>query len=97
MLNCKVGDLAIVIKSTAGNEGKIVQCLKFVPNKQFLKRDCNVIVEDSWIVDSKLKTWNGRPGNAIPDAWLKPIRNQDGEDEMLKIVGYPKVKEKETV
>ena len=28
MLNCKQGDLAIVIRSHAGNEGKIVTCVR---------------------------------------------------------------------
>lgn len=27
-LNCKQGDLAIVVRSTCGNEGKIVRCLE---------------------------------------------------------------------
>lgn len=29
-LNCKQGDLAIIVKSTAGNEGKIVRCLEYM-------------------------------------------------------------------
>ena len=29
-LNCKQGDLAIIVKSDARNEGKIVRCLEFL-------------------------------------------------------------------
>ena len=29
-LNCKQGDLAIIVSSTCGNEGKIVRCLEAV-------------------------------------------------------------------
>ena len=29
-LNCKQGDLAIIVKSEAGNEGKIVRCLELL-------------------------------------------------------------------
>ena len=48
---------------------------------------------DIWEIDQKLITFTGSLSNLVPDDWLKPIRDQDGEDEMLKIVGYPKVKE----
>ena len=30
MLNCKQGDLAVIVRSMAGNEGKIVQCPRLV-------------------------------------------------------------------
>ena len=29
-LNCKQGDLAIIVKSAAGNEGKIVRCVEYM-------------------------------------------------------------------
>lgn len=29
-LNCKQGDLAIIVSSTCGNEGKIVRCLELI-------------------------------------------------------------------
>lgn len=29
-MNCKKGDLAIIVSSSCGNEGKIVQCLELV-------------------------------------------------------------------
>lgn len=29
-LNCKQGDLAIIVKSKAGNEGKIVRCVEYM-------------------------------------------------------------------
>lgn len=29
-MRCKVGDLALIIRSLAGNEGKVVTCLEFI-------------------------------------------------------------------
>jgi hypothetical protein len=29
-LNCKQGDMAIVVRSRAGNAGKVVTCLEFI-------------------------------------------------------------------
>lgn len=75
-MNCKQGDLAIVIRSVRGNEGKIVRCVS--PLK----------IIEAWTVEPDFNPEVlGIP--TFPDAWLRPIRDQDGEDEMLRIAGKP--------
>ncbi len=83
MLNCKQGDLAIITRSTCGNEGRIVRCVRFlgiVPG---------FMSQDRWEVDVKLPKRTGGTANHHPDAWLKPLRLSDDADEMIRIVGKP--------
>ena len=78
-LNCKVGDLAIVVRSVAGNEGKIVRCLELLPSgidgahprQGALWRTDRALnrVEESGLKCS--------PANLCPDSFLRPIRPLD--------------------
>jgi len=82
-MNCKQGDLAILIKSYAGNEGKIVRCIAHV------RRDCAYEgVVDAWITEPMLTNIDGEE---IPttDHRLSPIRDNDGEDETLQWAPVP--------
>ena len=83
MLNCKQGDLAVIVRSASGNEGKIVRCL--------------ALVMDAWAWGYGPR-WITEPpviGNAfgtiVPplDACMRPLRDSDGEDEVLRLVGRP--------
>jgi hypothetical protein len=84
-MNCKKGDLAIIVKSMAGNEGKIVTCLEFDPAVLFVGG-----IFPAWRVDRLLPTDQGRLDSWVPAAWLRPIRPGDMEDET------PTVRELET-
>lgn len=88
-MNCKPGDMAIVISSTAGNEGKIVQCLRLASRKEI--DDCNFEAGEGpvWWITPALVGRFGRLVNMGPDKRLKPIRDQDGEDETLTWAGKP--------
>ncbi|MDE1866978.1 MAG: hypothetical protein KGI08_04615 [Thaumarchaeota archaeon] len=86
-MNCKQGDLAIVVKSTAGNEGKIVTCLKLF-NKVPGRTDSHGPL---WETDTALNNFNGLTGKIvgttryIPDSFLRPIKGLDElEDETNK-------------
>jgi len=83
-MNCKQGDLAILIRSTAGNEGKIVRCVRFIGHGR-RRRPGNVMrdVPDLWEIDPPVRTWNGGPSVHVQDAWLRPIRPEPGTDETL--------------
>lgn len=89
MLNCKEGDLAIIVKSYSGNEGKIVKCLRYFEKEWTLENGTKYL--PSWEIDIKLGNKYGYFHNSIPDEQLRPIRDQDGEDEMLLIVGKPEL------
>jgi hypothetical protein len=97
MPRCKQGDMAMIIKSMVGNEGKIVTCIRFVPSALFpiLNSAAGQLRAESisccWEVDRKLPAvgLDNRmgTGNVIPDAWLMPIRpgdlNDDSTDEII--------------
>ena len=99
-MNCKQGDLAIVIRSKLGNLGKIVRILEPF-YKGFIGPDGrsygNIGDEPTWIVecDSGLVVQRINGGTislkirAFSDAGLRPLRDQPGDDETLEWAGLP--------
>lgn len=92
-MNCKQGDLAVIVRSYAGNEGKIVRCVRLsyapclLPGGALIER-CPL-----WETDAVLLGCSGRSDEFVPDFQLRPIRDNDGEDEMLRIAGLPNKQE----
>ena len=77
-MNCKQGDLAVIVKSTSGYEGKIIQCTEWVDDYWQWKTDFFFTEnEEEYVL-------------CCDDCDLRPIRDSDKEDEMLSIV---KIKE----
>lgn len=91
MTRCKLGDLAVIVRSAAGNEGKIVRCVRFLPQKKWVTRDGFEYEADSWEVDQALATALGHRVNATEDSKLRPIRDpgDDAVDAMVRIAGKP--------
>ena len=90
-MNCKPGDLAVIVRSIHGNLGKIVRCLRFLGHQEF---DDGIFCDDAWLVEGRFDevcfVSRRRGGDAtISDSDLRPIRDQPGEDEMLRIAGKP--------
>lgn len=83
-MNCKPGDLAIVVKSIAGNEGKIVRVLRLHPSPPLQFFD-----GPRWLIDQVLLDSLGRPIDHLADRVLRPIRDSDREDETLTWAGKP--------
>lgn len=85
-LNCKPGDLAMVVRVTnRENEwmlGHIVRCAQF----EALRGRSGWILEDGLTHSGTVFEWFW-----VADDCLRPIRDQDGEDEMLRIAGLPNV------
>jgi hypothetical protein len=81
-LNCKQGYLAVVVRSDARNEGKIVQCVELTVGKWKLGYG------PRWVTEPPLFNVYGE---VVPplDACLRPLRDSDGEDEVLRLVGRP--------
>jgi hypothetical protein len=75
-MNVKQGDLAIIIKSLAGNEGRIVSVVEFLGTDQGF---CGfpAVPSPLWMVDSFLPIRNVggwlAPSGVVPDAWLRPV------------------------
>ena len=95
-MNCQKGDLAVMIRSAAGNEGRIVTCLRLASEKEVKETSFRSNLEPVWIIDSSLRSSCGRSMSMAIDAWLRPIRDQPGEDETLTWAGFPTT-HKETV
>jgi hypothetical protein len=88
-MNCKPGDLAVVVKSYAGNEGKIVRVLQ-LNKKQQLFGPNGLEYGIVWEIDPPLIGWGGvKLTKAMFDYQLRPIRDNDGEDETLTWAGKP--------
>lgn len=83
-MRCKVGDLAIILRSVTGkNEGRIVSVVEYVgfyhADESFVHNGivCRVPITDNywWIISpSGLETALGPTTKAYgPDTWLKPL------------------------
>jgi hypothetical protein len=72
-MNCKPGDLAVVLCPL--HEMRFFG--KIVQTIRFVNGDY-------WEVDPPLDNFKG-----VYDNWLRPIRDNDGEDEILRIAGKP--------
>ena len=73
-MNCKQGDLAIVIKAANPmNLGKIIKCLKFVPKTTVMLGNGEITVKDCWEMESPLLSWQYESVILIPDDQLKPV------------------------
>ena len=86
MLNCKQGDLAVIVRSAAGNEGRIVRCVSF---RGYVTE--GVIYGGArWNVEPAVPRSDGGTIDHLADDNLRPLRNTRGEDEILRIAGKPR-------
>ncbi len=87
-MNCKQGDLAVIVHSDFFKEniGKIVTCVEFKAGPDG---------SPAWVIDRALFEGTRRThnksfaGDWVCDKVLRPIRDQPGEDETLRIAGLP--------
>lgn len=84
-MNCKPGDLAVIVRSVAGNEGRIVRCIRFVGKVR------GWVGDDRWETDQVLIGERGGKTNAVQDSCLRPLRDpgNDAKDETLLWAGLP--------
>ena len=85
-MNCKPGDLAIVVHSHNNNHGRIVQCIRLVDFSFQLGEF------SSWMTEPMLMNSQGVLV-PIPDYQLRPIRDpgEDAQDETLQWLPVPSV------
>ena len=91
-LNCSAGDLAIAIKAhNPSNIGSIVKVLRKHPNQYIIPDEIGQFI---WMVEgSHLLTYTkgGRTyrqkRGAVPDSYLKPIKGQPSNDQL--VTGQP--------
>lgn len=91
-MNCRPGDLA-VIASTAGRIGvqrRIIEALLGMPVR--VVTPYSLEGEPAWKIEREISVLIGTVPAAIvgiADAVLRPLRDGEGEDEMLRIAGKP--------
>ena len=91
-MNCKEGDLAVIVRSDFGHGGKIVRCLK--PHISLVWRSGRRGIASSpqevfcWQIDTPLLK-KGKMHNIMNDECLRPIRDQPGADETLSWKDVP--------
>lgn len=85
-MNCKPGDLAVVVNASEvpANAGKIVRVTHINPLVLAL------FGKLFWEFEGELLADDGSPCDLVDDTVLRPIRDNDGEDETLTWAGKPK-------
>ena len=91
-LNCSAGDLAIAIKAhNPSNIGSIVKVLRKHPNQYIIPDEIGQFI---WMVEAShlltytkgSRTYRQKRG-AVPDSYLKPIKGQPSNDQL--VTGQP--------
>lgn len=79
-MNCKPGDLALVVRSILGNEGKVVRCIRWSEKWPGV-----------WVIDRPIGLLDGCAVSYAPDWMLRPIRDpgDDAQDETLSWLPVP--------
>jgi hypothetical protein len=72
-MNCKPGDMAIVIRSLAGNGGKIVRCIRLAGPDEVHRVHGRWPTEDWWVIDRSIPWSRGQIAAMNRDSNLRPI------------------------
>ena len=83
-MNCKQGDLAIVVRGYPASIGNIVRCLRPYGGAWFGGSAIR-----GWETDGRVINHHGTWQSVVADDSLYPLRDTDGVDEMLRITGLP--------
>jgi len=87
-MNCKPGDLAVFVRSSAGNEGKFVTCIRLAAYAELAR--CNfVCTEPVWVTDRVVPTMLGNRVAFARDSSLRPIRPQSDDEADLLLAPLP--------
>lgn len=98
-LNCWPGCNAMVVRSACGNEGNVVKVLRRAEIGELIVSECGqmeleIATGTTWVISQPLR-WGGTTGceqymlRAAKDQMLFPLRDDDGQDEMLRTAGLP--------
>lgn len=93
-MNVKAGQKAIIVKSEAGNEGKVVEVLEYLGENPFYGGYVwNIGIGPCWLISSGNKMLNNigylQNKGPIADAWLRPVSDiprLEYEDEQIKFL-----------
>lgn len=93
-MNCKPGDLAVFVRSHAGNEGHIVRCLRLAEASDFTawRVFAGPSTGQVWLIEGLVRVNpSGRKAPFAQDKNLRPIRDpgDDATDETLEWLDVP--------
>lgn len=88
-LNCKVGDLAVIVSSETGLNGRIVTCLEFIGMQFWNVGEFGKCEVPTWRTDGNFPYRNIFDAGWCTDDQLRPIRNDPGADETLSWCDVP--------
>ena len=95
-MRCKIGDLCVVVNSIyPENIGKLIVIVKSseLPHRDWIVEYCSDFTARWFNCKSTVYLRKGETTNKS-DSDLRPIRDQEGDDEMIRIAGLPiKIKE----
>lgn len=94
-MNCKQGDMAVIVRSTAGNLGKIVECVALQLHPAYAEhatwgvRCSGPLRRPTWSASDY--EWCRVRGfdEVLKDSDLRPLRDREGDDEMVRLAGRP--------
>lgn len=90
-MNCKKGDLAVFIGKEPWAQGmifRIVRRMRWYDRLRYLRFVRNM-PQPAWVIDPPAKWPAGWLSFFCSDEALRPLRDSDGEDEVLRLVGRP--------
>jgi len=97
-MRCRVGDLVVVVHSQCGNEGRIGTIVRRVRNGEDIHTAQGIyrVEQSDWLVAGRFRSQRIDTHQYVevevgtfPDGWLRPLRDSDGTDEVLHLVGHP--------
>lgn len=87
--NCKRGDVAMYVGSHKSASGVIVLCEREITLAEMTQKKNALLDLPAWKVNPPIRRDDGSYADFASDHALRPIRSQDGADEMLAIAGLP--------
>lgn len=91
-MRCKKGDMAIVIRASADSaipRDSIVRCIQFYSGMAQIEGRDKFEHVSVWLVEYRGQEQEGGYSFNVRDEDLRPIRDNDGEDETLQWAPVP--------
>lgn len=89
-MNCKLNDLAIVVRSALGTStGLVLRCVRLSPASGLRNLDGSFEYGPVWETDNYGLALCGNNHNLWMDSDLRPLRDEPGVDETLLWAGLP--------
>lgn len=89
-MNCKEGDLCVVVVPGRPADGMIVRCVKYL-GFGFIGTSVGVKSKHVWELDRAVPAFDGKPTKVSQDDVLRPIRDpgDDAVDQTLEWLDVP--------